>query len=304
MNFLKSALLSAAIAMIIPTANAQTVAHWNFESAVNHNTTEPVALSDDHILQSQTDPGPGGPEYVPDISGNENHLVQYDNAGAFATNVPYSVTPQTGDKNQFSWNTKDGYDLYEQSPGADGNPMSLGELMSGQTHFTIEVTFKQINGGGFQALVAHDREFGDSGDDDTPLGTFWLGISEDSKIHYYSYNPDDTISITDDTQTGFGEFGVGPFIELDQWYSVVITGDGSKANIYLKKEGDTDFTLIHTHDIIGLAKSSASWTIGRGWFEGPADSFKGLIDDVRISSSVLAPENFLASPAPKPAKTD
>jgi hypothetical protein len=42
----------------------------------------------------------------------------------------------------------------------------------------------------------------------------------------------------------------------------------------------------------------ASWTIGRGQYAGnPTDWFDGIIDEVRITNSVLAPSQFLFAPA-------
>jgi hypothetical protein len=49
-----------------------------------------------------------------------------------------------------------------------------------------------------------------------------------------------------------------------------------------------------------LVQSSAPWSVGRGWFNGPADFFDGQIDEVRISDVVLNPSPFLFTRIPEP----
>ncbi|QDU35550.1 PEP-CTERM motif protein [Poriferisphaera corsica] len=123
----------------------------------------------------------------------------------------------------------------------------------------------------------------------------------DKKIHFYSYDSNNNFHITDPNQTGNTHFGVGDDIELDQWYSLALVGDGSTNKIFLKSADDSTYTLIHTHAGGALANSVATWVLGRGFFNGGADGFNGYLDDVRISDEALATQDLLGNVVPEPA---
>ncbi|WP_432798662.1 LamG-like jellyroll fold domain-containing protein [Poriferisphaera sp. WC338] len=284
---------------------AATVAHWTFENAVDADTGNVIAASDGLVLEGTNAPGPDGTAYMPDISGNDNRLYQFPQGGVFSSDVQYAMTPQTGVANNFSYKTN-GADLFEQG---DGN---IRTAMNGAGQFTFEVSFKTSATNAWQGIIGHDRNPDDSGDqnkgngdNDESLGTLWIGINGvNSKLHFYHWDTTpggDLLNVTDPGQTGQPEIGVGPAIEADKWYSLAMVGDGSSVKLYLKSETDSTYQLIHTHGGLGLADSSATWTIGRGWFNGPNDFFQGNLDDVRISDEALAVDDLLGSPIPEPA---
>ncbi|QDU35551.1 hypothetical protein KS4_36340 [Poriferisphaera corsica] len=126
-----------ATTLLTGSAFAATVAHWDFESATLLSDGSVIAPTDGKILESSSAPGPGGTEYIADLSGNNNALFQFAQNGSFSSDVGYNVTPQTGQANNFSWNASGGglRDLYEVNTG------NIRSTMNGASSYTFEVSF-------------------------------------------------------------------------------------------------------------------------------------------------------------------
>lgn len=89
----------------------------------------------------------------------------------------------------------------------------------------------------------------------------------------------------------------GPQLAANTWYHVAVVGDGTNATLYL------DGAAVGSVGFNGLYDSAANqgFTIGRGYFNGPADFWDGKIDEVRFSDSALSPGQFLNAAVPEPA---
>jgi hypothetical protein len=312
-------MLTLACAAITSSAGAATVAHWRFENAVDEASGDVVpgatGLTPDAATVGDFPAGPFSPnpavDYIPDVSGNNNRLYAFNagTSGSFSSSVAHNPVPQTGATNNFSWDIS--------APTANGAPRDLYEIgtgnirsaMSNSPQFTVEASFRQTSDVGFQAIVGRDRAAGDTGG--PPLAAFWFGVcagdgapgspTADPRLHFYTWNPTNGIDITDMGQTGLSYFGVGPVIEQNVWYDTAVVGDGTLYKLYLKKATDPTYTLIWANVQAGLGQMNGGWTVGRGQFDlNPADGFKGLIDEVRISNSALSPAQFLGS-VPEPS---
>lgn len=301
------------------SAQAATIAQWRFENAVDESTGTIVpgapGLTPDASTVGTFPAGPFDPnpdvDYIPDVSGNDNRLYAFNagTSGSFSSNVAHDPVPKTGVANNYSWDisapTANGAprDLYETGTG------NIRSAMSNSPQYTVEASFMQTSDVGFQAIVGRDRAAGDTGTG--PLGAFWFGVcagdgpsgslTEDPRLHFYTWNPTNGIDITDPGQTGNPYQGVGPVIEQNVWYDAAVVGDGTLYKLYLKKASDPTYTLIWANVQAGLGTMNGGWTVGRGQYDGnPADGFKGLIDEVRISNTALAPTQLLGS-VPEPS---
>lgn len=309
----RRALACAIVGLVFASsAGAQTVAYWRFESGEQFSSGAPIAASDGLVLEAdQTGPFPAGPftanpnvQVIPDVSGNNNTLRSFHAAtsGAFTSATPFASVPGTGAANNFAWNVTSrapAHDLYEVNTG------NIRTAMNSAQRWSFEASFNQSSQVGFQTILGRDRAPGDSGGG--PLASVWMGVSAgddpnpDSpthvgRMHFYTWNPTGGISITDMGQTGNTYFGVGDPIQINKWYSMAVTGDGTFMRLYLKGETDSSYKLIHKFVQSGLGTQTGTWTVGRGQFDGaPADGFEGKIDEVRVSQSRLYPSEFLAT---------
>jgi len=98
-----------------------------------------------------------------------------------------------------------------------------------------------------------------------------------------------------DNNTNYHEmFSLEP-LELDQWYSAVMTYDNNQTTVYLKKEGvDANFVGQASLPVpagAALDLEDNFWVVGRGmWLSGTGgDIFDGLIDEVKIDDVALTP---------------
>ena len=90
-----------------------------------------------------------------------------------------------------------------------------------------------------------------------------------------------------------------------QWYAAAAVNDGSTLSLYLNDgsgyvlQGSTPVSGICSRATKGMDDWNQNWAIGRADYNGgPADWFDGIIDEVRLSNSALAPSEFLFVPEP------
>ncbi|MBN2161435.1 MAG: hypothetical protein JXR25_08475 [Pontiellaceae bacterium] len=196
-------------------------------------------------------------------------------APAFSANVPADTIPQIGQPNQLSA-TFDGSDaLYHAITGP--------AVTATYSSFTVEayVNFSSLNG--FQTIV---------GRDDTSSSTG--GVDGDSRsLLYLSKHYDGHFRIetlTDGADFIMVESSVNP--ALNTWYHIAAVGDADAGTLTLYING-TEAGSASGFD--GLYPSTTlPWSIGRGMYNGAqVDFVSGSIDEVRITDSALAPDQFL-----------
>ena len=289
--------------------NADVIAYWRFE---DKNGT--AATAGDTL----TSPTPGGTpfDFTTDSAGVNDSLRTFhspndptsadgverlETAPIYTSDVPFSSIPSTGAANLLAFDF-DGLPGQAQQPagtapnqagGDDIYTAQAGELNAYDFDaFTIEASFKIDTLGRFQKIIGKDdpADVAAGG-----LGPIVLGPLNDNRLEIVAFD-------------GSGAFrnviGADP-LEAGVWYNVAVTNDGSTMSLYLDdtRDGVGNYVLLGTNtDITGgaLVQSDATWAVGRGWFNAPADAFDGQIDEVRISDTALDPSAFLFTPVPEP----
>jgi len=104
--------------------------------------------------------------------------------------------------------------------------------------------------------------------------------------------------------------GTTTTIEIGKWYSIAVTydrnnsGSDREAELYIREETDSAYEreagTSGPWSGIDL-NGDTPWTIGSGMKSGVRSGyFDGIIDEVKISSQPISPEDFLASDIPEP----
>ena len=245
---------------------SSTAAYWKFEEGAIGSQTD--VYQQDVFLDS---------------SGNGNHLWTWsaDTAPTYTADVPFNPIPQTGADNNAALDFTPNDDLY-----------SNGKAIESQSfeQITVEASVKLHSDSGWQVIVGKDGK--PTGDDQPP---FYFKFRDDSKQL--------EAMITDGA--GNAHWLTADFLpEMEQWYHLAFTSDGSTASFYVKGPNDADYVEWVTTDTISggaLIDTDNPWTVGRGqWAGGNADWISGVIDDVRISTRALDPSEFLANPGAIP----
>jgi hypothetical protein len=93
-------------------------------------------------------------------------------------------------------------------------------------------------------------------------------------------------------------------INAGQWYYAAAVDNGSTLSLYLDSgsgyqlQGSVPITGALFQGVPANPLWDASWTVGRGQYGGnPTDWFDGIIDEVRLTNSALAPSQFEFAPA-------
>jgi hypothetical protein len=248
---------------------AGTAALWRFEegplgSAVPHGVRD-ASIGQDAIV---------------DISGQENHLRTWDvnSAPLYVTDVPFHPVPQTGAANNLALAFGPGRDVF-----SDSKALSTHQFSS----WTIEASFKADRVDLFQTIV---------GKDGNPIGgapPVFLKILNNGHFELGLVDGAGTF------QTVLSDFPLIP----GEWYSVAGTATQWELSLWIKGPGDSTYVFqgFMPTDINGAFYNTAadfnrSWTVGRGMWGGAlVDWFRGVVDEVRISSRVRPPEEFLGT---------
>lgn len=223
---------------------------------------------------------PLGGGVIVDSIGNNNLNVFDGDSGAFApffsSNVPASTVPLTGASNNVSAFFTPNQDVFG-STGLYGG--------AGQS-FTIEAFVNFTSLAGWQTIVGRDNAA-----DGTGAGNpaqFYLsksGLNDAFRVQLNLDNGD------------FLEVNSSFVAQTNTWYHIAAVGDAGTGTLELFVDGDSvGSTLGYT----GMFESTELWSIGRGWFNGPADFMAGYIDEVRFSGHALDESEFLvAIPEPR-----
>jgi hypothetical protein len=302
-------------------ADAATVAQWRFED----KNGAPAVAGD--FLRST--PAPGGTvsggnivDVTSDSSGNGNELRTFhspndpnnpdgaqrlETSPTYTLSTPAPVVLQTLQPNLLAMD-------YDAAPGSDppAPPDAGGDDIYSRDQenadqpanshvlnaFTIEASFKIDTLGRFQTIVNKDD---DPNAAPGSLSPFSLKVLNDNRLEAYAFDGTNDASPADFR----GVVSDAPLL-ANVWYNAAVTNDGTTMRLYIDdtSNGVGDYVLqsAANSSIAGgaLVQSNAPWSIGRGWFNGPADFFDGQIDEVRISDVVLASSQFLFSPIPEP----
>ena len=286
---MKRTIALLALLGMVGSAGAATVAHWSFEEgATGTGDTGGHAGDWDNHYQ--------------DISGNGNHMSTWDLGGttdhhpAYTATVPYNPVPQTGAANNLALDFAGG----PKDIGTFGAWTGAKSVETNMfTHWTVEATFK-LNSLGFQVLVGKDGKRGDLGGSGGagPEAPFWLKLLD--------FNKHLEVLAVDDNDVFHTAATLAP-IQSNQWYSVAARFDGTAIDLWLKGPGDTEYVFQNASDFFGpdvggvgcslggfTNMNGGAWSIGRGaWDTNAVDFVDGIIDEVRISDVVLAPNEFI-----------
>lgn len=277
----------------VPAAHAQgTIAYYRFEEGA---AGTPVPVTSDAAA-------PGGSPVL-DSSGNGNHMKTFADFSAptYSANVPAALIPQTGALNQRSLGFTPNQDVYSQNAvggGPNGGTLNDHAFPA----FTIEASVNFNSLDGFQTFVGRDRP-------GQTLGGFYLRKWGGNDPNLNTINA--TVVADDNTTfdlftTGVGANDTFTTVSTNVWYNVVAQSNGSVFSLFVQNNLTGVYELqASTPMTVGLSNTGATnFTLGRGWFNGPADWTNGFVDEVRISDQALAPSQFLfasSAAAPEPS---
>jgi len=268
------------------TAHAQssTIAYYRFEEGA---VGARVPVTGD-------DAAPGGSPVL-DYSGNGNNMKTFDESSAptYSSNVPAAIIPQTGAVNQRSLGLTPNQDVYSQNAvggGPDGGTLNDHAFPA----FTIEASVNFNDIGGFQTFVGRDRpgetlgffylrKWGDAGEGDPNVNSLNATVVADDGTTFDLFS------------TGVGADDTFSTVSAGVWYNVVAQSNGSVFSLFVQNNATGVYELQGSTPITtALSNTGATnFTIGRGWFNSPADFVDGYVDEVRISDRALAPSEFL-----------
>lgn len=176
-----------------------------------------------------------------------------------------------------------------------GKPINNPIIENG---FTLEAAFKPLSIDRFQVVVGKDGKPSPT----MPEQTLALKMRGDTN--------ELQVELFDKSNTIHGVRSSAP-LEANQWYYAAVVNDGTNLSLYLDRNDGNGYVLQGTdpNPLSGALWEgenpgvpdggfNSSWTIGRGMYnEGATDWFDGIIDEVRLTNTVLSPSQFLFAPA-------
>jgi len=280
------ALVIAAHTVDIPRAvavdpNPLQSAYWRFEEGVDGTN---VASGADVVLDS--------------INANNlragddpNTAPRYTSTAAplplqsgLSNNLAFDFTPHAGGGDDLF--TNDAENCFIRN-GMIGPPVAPDV-----TGFTLEAAFRPdiVGGGSYMGIVSKEGM-----PPQGPEPTLALKVRGDSGNLQ--------IELIDQEGTRRDVQSTAP-LTAGQWYAAAAVNDGSTLSLYLND--GSGYVLQGSTSVSGALYQGGTenswdrnWTIGRAAYnDGPADWFDGIIDEVRLSNSALAPSEFLFVPEP------
>jgi hypothetical protein len=259
---------------------------------------------------------PAGTDTILDSSGSGNHMRTFDPVFTSAdyTTTVSPVPLRSGLANNFALNFGPGgvdEDRFANGGvlGRDDDNYTEGKLIQTQLFeaMTVELAFKMDVVGGYQALVGRDgKPLGDAvGEDDSPVSPFAMKVRGDD---FPDTVPNQLfVEFIDGDGTLFSDIhflATRETVLPNVWYHVAFTLTATDAQLWVA-EGTGPYVLKDSkvgQDYVGSSGEVAvfdptPWTVGRGAFgNGIADWVDATIDEVRISDTALAPDQFLFAP--------
>jgi hypothetical protein len=264
-------------------SEAATLAYWRMEQYQNLSNVVSNLAHGDGLTGSGGTPVDPRP-YLYDNSGNGNLMQIFDTGGAeFYNGVP---APTLGDGTpntlaSFHW----GRDYY-----TDSRPINSANLSGG---WTIEASIMAQNLDAWQVWLGKDSNLSGPGDFQIKLNPF---------------NDEFFVEFRDSSDTVRSLY-TGVPATAGTWYDLVATADydgtDTTLSLYFKPSTVGIFgpPIVSTFAGGAFRNATGTWTIGRGMWDGGVTDFVqggGGIDEVRISSGALAPEQFLMN-VPEPS---
>jgi hypothetical protein len=289
--------MSIAEPVLAVAPNPLQSAYWRFEEGTNFTLVD--SSTADPVLDSI----------------NENHLDAFNTgASPLYTSVVPPTPLQSGASNNLALDFVPNNDLYtlfqdgQDGKGA-GKSINNGYLEPGGG-FTLEAAFnpRVVGGEGiFQTIAGKEGrpaegDLGGAFEENLP--TLALKIRDTGQLQIEQWDAaQNLVSVTTESP-----------LNTNQWYYTAVVNDGSQLSLYLDSNDGNGYQLLGSTDVSGALFQGDnpeepdwghSWTIGRGQFGGgPADWFDGIIDEVRLTNTALAPSEFLFAPEVEPLLGD
>lgn len=264
---------------------------------------------------------PDGPDTVLDSSGNDNHMQTYSSAVLPFTSATYSteVSPlplRSGLANtlslDFGPNPAQGT---EDGGGKNDDNYTDGKPIQSQTFtaMTVELSFKMNAISGYQALFGKDgKPLGDNiplpGEFDSPVPPLKVMVRGDG----FPGDIPNQLFVEWIDGDGFAQEDIhflagGETVVTDRWYHVAFTLSADTAQLWVaeaSEDGQQQLDYVLKDELTGvdftgslnevLVQDPTPFSIGRGMFgNGVTDWSDAIIDEVRVSDSVLTPSQFL-----------
>ena len=282
-------LASAAFADVAP--NPLESAYWRFEEGAAFSQ---VPANSDVVLDSI----------------NENHMrafctpdcIDVDARPTYVSTVP--PTPlRSGLPNNLALDFIPGppgggddlFTLFNDDPASGGVAKNINNgIIAPGGGFTVEAAFNTNNPLRWAAVVGKDARPGGT---NHPVQTLVLKTRGDNGHLFFEQ--------WDGQSNLVGVNSLAPLV-ASQWYYAAAVNDGSTLSLYLDSNDGAGYQLQGSVAVAGALFQGnpanplwdASWTVGRGQFGGnPTDWFDGIIDEVRVSNTALAPSEFLFASA-------